>query len=179
MANEIGICPKCGKELRELNWGWGCTGYNDGCKFSISNEIAHKKIAIKEVKELLDYGETSLLKGFKSAAGKPFDARLTFDADKRVTFKFENAAPEESNVTCPVCGDKMMKARYSYRCETCNTSINHTIAGRELTEEEMIKLTTDRRTDKLDGFTSKKGTQFSAVIVLDDDNKTQFDFNNE
>lgn len=176
MASEIGICPVCGKELRELNWGWGCTGYNDGCKFSISNEIAHKKITKEEVKALLTVGETGLIKGFKSAAGKSFDAKLTLDDSNKVTFKFENAAPTESNVTCPVCGDRMLKARYSYRCETCNTNINHTIAGRELTENEMIQLTTERKTDKLDGFTSKKGTTFSARIVLDDDNRTQFNF---
>lgn len=173
---EIGICPKCGKELRELNWGWGCTGYNDGCKFSISNEIAHKKITAEQAKALLQNGETELIKGFKSAAGKSFDAKLTLDENQKVVFKFENSAPVESNVTCPVCGDKMVKARYSYRCETCNTNINHTIAGRELTEEEMIKLTTERNTGKLDGFISKKGNSFSASIVLDDDNRTQFSF---
>ena len=176
MANEIGICPKCGKEMRELSWGWGCTGYNDGCRFSISNEIAHKKITADQAKQLLERGETDLIRGFRSNAGNSFDAKLTFDDDKKVTFKFENSAPTESNVTCPVCGDKMVKARYSYRCETCGTNINHTIAGRELTEEEMIKLTTERRTEKLDGFTSKKGSKFSAAIILDDDNKTQFDF---
>lgn len=173
---EIGKCPKCGKDLRELNWGWGCTGYNDGCKFSISNEIAHKKITLAQAQALLNKGETDVIKGFKSNAGKSFDAKLTFDDDKKVTFKFDNSEPTTSNVDCPVCGDKMVKARWSYRCETCGTNINHTIAGRELSEAEMQQLTTERRTEKLDGFMSKAGKPFSAAITLDEDNKTVFDF---
>jgi DNA topoisomerase III len=176
LANEIGKCPKCGKELRELDWGYGCSGYQDGCKFAISSEIAHKKIASSDVSKLLMLGETDIIKGFKSAAGKSFDAKLSFDDDHKVVFKFENSEPSVSEVQCPVCGDKMMKSRWSYRCETCNTNISHTVAGKELSEDEMKQLTTERRTDKLDGFTSKAGKSFSAVIVLDDDNRTQFDF---
>lgn len=175
MASEIGKCPKCGKEMRELAWGWSCTGYPD-CSCSISKEIARKKLTEQNVKDLLTKGETELIKGFKSNANKSFDAKLVFDEEHKVTFKFENSEPTESNVICPVCGDKMMKHRWSYRCEMCATSINHTIAGRELTEEEMQQLTTEKRTGKLDGFTSKAGKTFSAAITLDDDYKTQFDF---
>lgn len=171
-----GKCPVCGKDLRELSWGWGCTGYSDGCKFAISKEIAHKKITEENVNQLLSVGETDLIKGFKSNASKLFDAKLTLDGDNKVVFKFENAEPQESNVVCPVCGDKMKKSRWSYRCDTCMTTISHTIAGRELTEDEMIQLTTERKTDRLDGFTSKAGKPFSATIILDDDNKTKFDF---
>lgn len=177
MASEIGKCPKCGKDMRELNWGWSCTGYPD-CKFSISHEIAHKKITEQNAKDLLTKGETELIKGFKSNAGKNFDAKLTLDEEKKVVFKFENSAPTVSNVQCPVCGDKMMKSRWSYRCETCGCSVNHTIAGRELSEAEMQQLTTERRTAVLDGFISKAGKNFSAAIVLDEDNKTQFNFDN-
>jgi DNA topoisomerase-3 len=38
--------------------------------------IAGKKINQRSVKTLLEKGETSVLKGFESKEGRPFDARL-------------------------------------------------------------------------------------------------------
>ncbi|KAA6326869.1 hypothetical protein EZS27_024076, partial [termite gut metagenome] len=38
--------------------------------------------------DLLTKGRTGIIKGFKSKAGKPFDAALKFDENYRVTFDF-------------------------------------------------------------------------------------------
>jgi DNA topoisomerase-3 len=42
----------------------------------------------KQVNDLLTKGKTEVIKGFKSKAGKAFDAALKFDENYRVTFEF-------------------------------------------------------------------------------------------
>lgn len=85
------ICPICGKRVGSYNWGYGCTGYKDGCKFSVGKTIAGKNITETQVVKLCESGSTGLIKGFKSKSGKDFDAYLVLDKAKgEVGFKFEN-----------------------------------------------------------------------------------------
>ena len=42
----------------------------------------------KQIVELLTKGKTTVIKGFKSKAGKPFDASLKFDAEWQTVFDF-------------------------------------------------------------------------------------------
>ena len=79
-------CPLCGKPLRKMNWGWGCSGYKEGCKFSIGS-IAGKKLTDTQVKQLVEKGKTSEIKGFTSKAGKKFSAKLKME-DGKVSFDF-------------------------------------------------------------------------------------------
>jgi DNA topoisomerase-3 len=50
--------------------------------------IAGKRITARTAKTLLDRGETSLLEGFQSKAGKSFSARLKL-IDGQVKFVFD------------------------------------------------------------------------------------------
>jgi DNA topoisomerase-3 len=49
--------------------------------------MAKRKIPKTQAKKLLSKGESDLLKGFTSRAGKPFDARLKLE-DNEVKFSF-------------------------------------------------------------------------------------------
>ncbi|MGG1575278.1 DNA topoisomerase 3 [Fictibacillus sp. NRS-1165] len=89
-ADPLGKCPACGKEILYIkrNDFYGCSGYKDGCKFSISGKIARKKLSAAQVKRLLEKGETAKLKGFKSKQGKPFAAALTLNRETgKIEFK--------------------------------------------------------------------------------------------
>jgi DNA topoisomerase-3 len=79
-------CPLCGKPLRKMNWGWGCSGYKEGCKFSVGS-IAGKKLTDSQVKQLVEKGKTTEIKGFTSKAGKKFSAKLKLE-DGRISFDF-------------------------------------------------------------------------------------------
>lgn len=79
-------CPKCGKPIRENTKSFGCTGYKDGCDFSIWKEKAEKKITESMVKQLLTKGSTGILKGFKRKDGTTFDSALVL-VDGKVEFK--------------------------------------------------------------------------------------------
>ncbi|OAT83487.1 type IA DNA topoisomerase [Desulfotomaculum copahuensis] len=88
-AQTLGKCPLCGKEVIEGKKGYGCAGWKEGCKFVVWKEIAGKKITVNQAKELLQKGKTAVLKGFKSRAGKEFDAALVLGEGGKVEFEFE------------------------------------------------------------------------------------------
>lgn len=89
-ASVIGKCPLCGKDVVEGKKGYGCSGYKEGCKFVIWKEVAGKKITAGQAKELLQKGGTGVIKGFKSKAGKSFDAALALGESGKVEFVFHN-----------------------------------------------------------------------------------------
>ena len=87
-SSELGKCPACRGNIIEGKKGFGCSKWKFGCKFVIWKQIASKKITETQVKQLVSNGKTDLLKGFKSKAGKPFNARLRLDTDNKVVFDF-------------------------------------------------------------------------------------------
>lgn len=87
-AEVVGKCPLCGREVTKGERSCGCTGYKDGCKFTIWNEVAGKKLTTAVIKRLLT-GETVPVKGFKSKSGKTFDAPIRIDKETgKVVFLF-------------------------------------------------------------------------------------------
>jgi conjugative transposon TraN protein len=54
-------------------------------KFTIPGE---KQLSDREITDLLTKGKTGIIKGFKSKAGKIFDAALKFDENYKIVFDF-------------------------------------------------------------------------------------------
>lgn len=81
---KAGVCPLCGKDVVKGRYGYGCTGYKDGCKFKISGVICKRVISLKNAQLLLKEGRTSKIKGFTSKNGKSFDAYLKLEDGKTV-----------------------------------------------------------------------------------------------
>lgn len=80
---------------------------------------------------------------------------------------------------CPLCGKDVVRGRRGFGCsgykDGCKFIIWGTIAGRNISVAEAKALLTDGRTEVLEGFRSKKGTDFSARLKLDHD-KVGFEF---
>lgn len=72
----VGHCPLCGKDIIESNKSFYCSGFKEGCKFSVCKTIAGKKISKTNIKQLLENGVTTEIKGFKAKSGKQFNAKL-------------------------------------------------------------------------------------------------------
>ncbi len=75
----LGPCPLCKSEVVEQEKSYGCSGWKHGCRFTIWKTIAGKKIGVRTAQLLLREGRSSLLKGFESRSGKPFEARLKLE----------------------------------------------------------------------------------------------------
>jgi DNA topoisomerase-3 len=78
----IGPCPRCGKNIVERKGFYGCTGYKEGCRFTLPQEYLGKKISKTNVKRLIEKSRSNLIKGFKSNKGTSFDAYLVLQNNK-------------------------------------------------------------------------------------------------
>jgi DNA topoisomerase-3 len=92
----VGKCPVCGRDVARTPFSYGCSGYREGCKFSVPLSLAGRGISVATAKELLEKGCTGILCGFTAKSGKKFDAALKIDGN-RVAFDFDPSAPQEQN----------------------------------------------------------------------------------
>jgi DNA topoisomerase-3 len=83
-------------------------------------------------------------------------------------------------VTCPKCGGERFKESFkAYECANpqCGLLVWKSMSGRELEREEVITLLMEKRVGPLEGFRSKLGRGFNAVVMLDTEEwKQKFDF---
>lgn len=84
----LGPCPVCKAEIKDFPKSYSCSRWKEGCGFTIWKEVAKKKLSESQVKKLMIEKKTDLIKGFKSKAGKPFEAYLTMNKDGKVEFEF-------------------------------------------------------------------------------------------
>lgn len=93
--NSLGVCPSCGngnilhrkgeKNGRKYDF-YGCSNWQGGCKFTINAEVLTKKLTEKQVKTLIEKGETTKIKGFKNKQGKELpSAKLVLKKDGKET----------------------------------------------------------------------------------------------
>lgn len=83
----IGKCPCCDSNIIENDKSFYCENWKN-CGFSVWKIICGKKITANMIKEILERGYTKKMKGFKSKAGKSFEASLVLENDK-VKFNFD------------------------------------------------------------------------------------------
>lgn len=85
-------CPVCGRPMKKYGWGYGCSGYKEGCRFSVGM-ICKKVLTENQFRKLLTERDSGLISGFKSKAGKSFRAHLLLDESNRIVFRFEEKKP--------------------------------------------------------------------------------------
>lgn len=115
-----------------------------------------------------------------------FMARIK-DLTREIVHKaksFESDLVEGNYVTidarCPKCGAPQLKEDYrTYRCQSCGFRLFKNIASRQLSPDEVSLLVSDRKVGPLEGFRSKTGKPFSATLILNEDNKPEFAFEND
>lgn len=167
----------------------------DGCMFTIWKTISGKIITEEIAKELIGNKQSGPHGGFRSKGGRPFSAKLLLGDDGKIAFEFEKSAqssqtdnkaedegPGEIIGKCPICSGNVLETGSAFRCEnykkSCNLSLSKVILGKTITTEQALNLLNEKRTDKLSGFISKKGRFFSAYLVVKDDGKVGFEFDN-
>lgn len=184
-------CPVCGRPLRKMSWGYGCSGYQEGCKFAVG-KIGGKVLTEEELTELITKGEVSLT-GLLSKAKKRYDATICLnmqydDNQKPISceLKFKERQDEATSLMCPTCGSNLMKTAWGFRCsrhdEGCKFSIGE-VCGHKFTEEEVRVLLRDEKIGPIQGLKSKAGKKFTAYIILEEDGeggyKLGFAFENQ
>jgi DNA topoisomerase III len=84
---------------------------------------------------------------------------------------------EPLDVKCPKCGGGPFDETYrTFKCRSCGLILWKTMAGRAFERWELEKLLAEGKVGLLEGFRSKLGRKFNAIVKLGEDFKPAFDF---
>lgn len=136
----LGRCPVCGTPVTEGRKAYTCANGRE-CAFVIFKQVVGKKISPPLAQVLLSRGRSRRLKGFRSKAGKRFEAALVLTPEGKVELDFERPAPASVGVSatkpkpkpkptpaeravagpqgpkCPRCGHgRIIKGRRGWGC---------------------------------------------------------------
>lgn len=89
-------CPKCGKGAMQF-YGKVVRCSNPDCALPVFRQKAGKTLTDSDITDLLTKGQTGVIKGFNSKAGKAFSASVTFDADFNTVFVFSDLKKGRNN----------------------------------------------------------------------------------
>lgn len=81
-----------------------------------------------------------------------------------------------SDIISPTDNLPMEETYRAYRSQDTKLTIYKTMGNRKLSKEEILTLLSQKVLGPLDGFKSKKGKPFSAMLKLTEENKITFDF---
>jgi Zn finger protein HypA/HybF involved in hydrogenase expression len=79
-------------------------------------------------------------------------------------------------VPCPNCGGEIHENYKKFQCQKCDFGLWKIVASRQLEIPEVEELIAKRQVGPLQGFRSKMGKPFAAVIKLTPELKPEFDF---
>ncbi len=79
---------------------------------------------------------------------------------------------------CPKCGSVVQENYRRFACTSCDFSITKHPASRSFEYEEVEQLLRDKQIGPLQGFRSKMGRPFAAVLKITPEHKLEFDFGN-
>jgi DNA topoisomerase III len=77
---------------------------------------------------------------------------------------------------CPKCGGTIQENYRKFQCQKCDFSIWKVVSSREFAPEEIEELIVKGRVGPLQGFRSRLGKPFAAVVRLSPEFRAEFDF---
>ena len=83
----IGKCPACGQSIMDKGKFYGCSGYRNGCTFTLPKRYVGKTLSEAMIKNLINTKETQVLKGFNKNGGEPFSSALMLTEENKLVFK--------------------------------------------------------------------------------------------
>ncbi|HKP94447.1 MAG TPA: DNA topoisomerase III [Fibrobacteria bacterium] len=95
---------------------------------------------------------------------------------KKIKGYDEDKDKKEAPFKSPIDGQKMFETLTRYESEDGSLIIRKVLGGRQMTEQEVIDLLHNRQIGPLQGFRSKMGKPFTAVLKINDKNKVEFVF---
>ena len=82
----------------------------------------------------------------------------------------------ELKVPCPKCGEVIKENYKKFQCQGCDFALWKIAAGRQFEIPEIEELLTNKQVGPLQGFRSKQGFPFAAIVKLTPEFKAEFDF---
>lgn len=172
------LCPKCGKPMRKLSWGWACSGYSKddekSCKFALGYKMAGAELTDKDLESLIVNKKTKYIEGFKTKEGKSYGCFLTLDEQGNLGRTWD------TGFICPKCGKHpVVVGTKGWSCagwkEGCDFVIWNEFSHKKLTTAEKEQLCRDGRTkNPVKNLVKQNGDKYDSVLVLNDEKKVGF-----
>lgn len=174
-------CPKC----KQQNVRFSPKGYvfcpDKECKFIISTTAFGKKLDERTIITLLTQGNTQkTVKGLKSKSGKSFECVLKLSPEFRITLDVPDQGPATAfGCACPKCKstNTLQINNSKLWCSQCDFILWRERNKHILTTNELEALCLHGEVGPFSDFVSKKGTNFSATLRMDDEFKMDMVFN--
>ncbi len=106
-------------------------------------------------------------------------ARMTRHIVERARRHESDTVPGEFatlRAPCPKCAGIVKENYKKFQCQSCEFSLWRIVAGKQLEAHEVETLLRRKKVGPLNGFRSKKGRPFSAVLALSPEFSLTFDF---
>jgi DNA topoisomerase-3 len=172
--------------------------------FSVGRLMCQKPITREHAIQLVTVGKTDLIQGFISKKGRPFDAFLVRQAAK-ISWEFPPRKPKEGGGTraprkakeppdltkatklgpSKLHDGELFQTADSYIVRKSNNDgtgrvvfeLKRTLCQKDIPPDEVERLVETGKTELIDGFVSKRGSNFSAYLVLSKNKaKAEFEF---
>ncbi|WP_457595628.1 hypothetical protein [Hydrogenimonas sp.] len=176
-SGSLGPCPACGEDIVARSGFYGCSGFAQGCDFTLSlhalASIGHYQISAKQMRKLLK-GPTQM--GFRTSSGveRIFTVELKkIDGRWRAWVDFDAGSELEVLGECPLCGGDVVETPLSYGCsrweEGCEFAIFKNslkrFGGKMLSKQKARKLLADGETEVV--IRRFDGGERSVPLLLD------------
>ena len=83
------------------------------------------------------------------------------------------------SVACPKCGGQIHEQYRDFKCKQCDFSVRRVLSGRQFEPAEVETLIREQKLGPLNGFRSKMGRPFSALLKMTPEFKAEFDFGDD
>jgi len=173
---------------------------SNGCSFIIWKDVSGRYIDRKTASTLLREGKTAKIPGFVSLQGEEYEASLVVEDGNQVRVIGEGVATEgaieekagDSIGACP-CGEacEVLETNIRFVCKnlleagpntkpkdagSCGFVLPKLVCKREMSMEEVNEYLTNGRTGVLEGFISKRGRPFPAILYRKENGRHGFEF---
>lgn len=100
--------------------------------------------------------------------------------EKAKGFQDDEGSFPDLEVICPKCGKGPFAENVrQFKCRECGWSLWKSLASRPLEREEIKELLEKKKVGPLEGFRSRFGKSFTAMLLLDEELKPKFSFSEE
>lgn len=167
----VGICPKCGKQVKGGTDYYFCSDYKNGCDFIVNRTILGTKIPAQEMSKALSGTPTKEFtfkkKNKETGKSESFKARIVYSKEKNQLTFTKGVTKEIGN--CPYCNSPVKETESYYLCtkykDTCNLCIPKVKNGAKITLTDVKKLLKGETLEK--EFTWKNGKSSKAKFKLE------------
>jgi len=180
----LGACPSCSGNIRENVFSYKCEkneGKGKGCKFIMWKESSGRWFDKETATRLISEGSIDSLHGFFSQNEEEYNQDVKIQDEKVSIGSRGNISNSDDEILCecPICNQGNIRiSNSSFLCdqEDCTfRGLRREMSKRMIEPEEAKKIFTNGKSDLLEGFTSKRGSEFSAYLQIQG-NRVVYDF---